>query len=186
MTGSGFGLTNFQITSSAYPCKGNVESSYKVSMARDAVYGACKDNFYRSAKVSASDVSQSPKQGIFSNIVTWTGLLYVFTADQFYEFDFPDYGPTGYANGYEMYENIWLYKGEKMEMWTNGNAVFYETSYNYTVAYTSIVKYPVGDTVEIWAGGPSPAWGYGNGRNIYWGPLNQWNPPASAVTRYDQ
>ena len=85
-----------------------------------------------------------------------------------------------------MYENIWLYRGEKMEMWTQGYAIFHTTSYDYTIAYESIVRYPIDDYTEIYAGGRAPFWGYGVGRRVYRGPLNQWNPPASATVRYDQ
>ena len=186
--GSGFSLTNFQITSNTYPCKGNVETNYKVEMAVNAVYGPCKANFYRSSKVAESDVSQTPNQETYSDVLTWEAMVYLFTADQLYEFDFPSYPVDDYIDGYTLYYNVWLYQGEKLEMWSMGDAVFRTVGYNYGVKYEALTRYPITDRVQVWRGRAIQwkGFGYPVGTMIFDGILKDWNPPAAHTIFYEQ
>ena len=151
-------------------------------MARNAVYGKGSGNLFTNPKVPSAFVSKDPTSGSVVNLVDYRTLEWTFTADQFYDFLFPYYYDGG------MLRSVWVYKGLKVDKWFNGNVVLHSSDYVGGVMTEFTIVMNVDDYVEIYQGGRSEQWGdygYNVGRNIYWGNIGSWTPPAAHTVYYE-
>ena len=95
-------------------------------------------------------------------------------------------GTIGYDGG--MLRSVWVYKGLKVDKWFNGNVVLHSSDYVGGVMTEFTIVMNVDDYVEIYQGGRSEQWGdygYNVGRNIYWGNIGSWTPPAAHTVYYE-
>ena len=182
--GSGFVLSNYNINGRTYPCQGNRESNYVVSMARNSVYGVTGErNLVVNPNLPGSSASQEPRSGSVVNAVDYRKYVWMFTADQFYDFTFTNYWEGG------MYRFVWVDKGWKITKMFNGDLLFHTTRNVGGYETYSTESISGDDYVEIYQGGRHEQWEgsmYRIGRNIYYGPLGGWTPPASCLTYDDE
>ena len=181
VTGSGFLLTNYNITGRTYPCQGNRESTYTVSMAKNAVYGKGAANLVANPKLPSGSTTKEPTSGSVVYVVSKT-IKYKFTTDQFYDFTFPNYkGEDG-----KDYKYVWVNKGYSVDMYYNGVVILHTTTNAGMYLVPVDITMSATDEVRIYRGGRSEQWvpPYTLGTRIYSGSFGDWVPPENLTVYY--